>query len=65
MNSQLLDFSQYTNTQILGMLAQAELDLEKAATEEKESEWHQSCFAAVFVLIGEVAKRGIKKEQIK
>lgn len=37
----------------------AESDLAEAAAQQHGSEWHQSCFAALLIYGGELAKRGI------
>jgi len=34
-------------------------DTKKASIDEKESEWHQSCFAALFLYADEIKRRGL------
>lgn len=38
---------------------QSEIDLAEAAAQQPNSDWHQSCFAALLIYGGELAKRGI------
>jgi hypothetical protein len=49
-----------TDAQLIAAFKEAESDLKKAATEQPESEWHQSCFAGLLVFAGELSKRGIR-----
>lgn len=35
-------------------------DLKEAAANQRESEWHQACFAGVMVFTEELSKRGLK-----
>lgn len=43
---------------------EAKRDLEKAAQNEPESEWHQACFAGVMIYALEAAERGISFQTI-
>lgn len=51
--------------QLKEWLEMAKLDLEHAANSEPDSEWHQSCFAAVCMIAQELVKRGIKGPDFK
>lgn len=48
-----------TNEQLLYQLEQSKIDLAEAAGEEPNSEWHQACFAGMYLLAQEAGKRGI------
>lgn len=37
-------------------------DVCAAASVQKDSEWHQACFAALFLLCEEMTRRGLKFE---
>lgn len=54
-----LDFSNYSDDEIREMLNIATTDLEEAAVEQPNSDWHSACFSAVFLLSEEVARRGM------
>lgn len=45
---------------LLARFAEARDDLEEAAAQERESERHQACFAAVIVFGQEARRRGLK-----
>ncbi len=45
---------------LLQALETAREDLEIAARDQNESEWHQSCFAAVMVYANECVKRKLR-----
>ena len=39
---------------------EAQSDLEQAAREEPNSEWHQECFAGLVIYAAEMSARGLK-----
>lgn len=47
------------DTELVAAMEQAYADCEKAGQEEKESEWHQACFAGLMTYVFEIQKRGI------
>ena len=49
-----------SDIEILEMTEMAYSDLKKAANEQNNSEWHMSCFAAVYILSCEMKDRGLK-----
>lgn len=48
-----------TDEQILAAARIAADDCREAGNTERNSDWHECCFAAVVVLSGEMARRGI------
>lgn len=48
-----------TDAELKASAAIANVDLERAAASERDSAWHQACFAAVFMFAKELARRGI------
>ena len=49
-----------TNDQLRAFAEQAESDLYQAATFDKDSDWHASCFAALYMACMEMNSRGMK-----
>jgi hypothetical protein len=49
-----------TNEELRAFAEQAEGDLYQAATFEKDSDWHGSCFAALYMACMEMSSRGMK-----
>ena len=49
-----------SNEELMAKIGEAKYDLGRAANEEPNSKWHQSCFAAFFMMAQEAAKRGLK-----
>lgn len=54
------DPSTYSDDDLRTTFVEAKRDLEQAARDEPESEWHQGCFAAVILLSREMAARRLK-----
>lgn len=54
-----------TDKELLAQLEIAKTDLQQAAHEQNNSEWHGSCFAGVIVLATEVQKRGLIAATVK
>lgn len=50
-----------TNEELVESFETAKTDLEEVSDEDRNSEWHEACFAAVIVYGNEVVRRGIKK----
>jgi hypothetical protein len=48
-----------TNDELIKLHTVAYHDLEQAALEDPNSEWHQSCFAAVVIFSQELVARGL------
>jgi len=48
-----------SDRELLNALAVDQVDLEVAAEKEPNSDWHQACFAAVYVYAEEAGNRGI------
>jgi hypothetical protein len=49
-----------TDAEVLEWALMAEGDLAEAANTQRDSEWHQACFTACWVLSQEMSKRGIR-----
>jgi hypothetical protein len=47
------------DAELIAAMARARADLEAAAEAEKESEWHQACFAGLMTYALEAQRRGI------
>lgn len=47
------------DTELVAAMEKARDDCEKAGAKEKESEWHQACFAGLMCYVFEAQKRGI------
>lgn len=47
------------NDKLIAEFNEAKIACQLAAEQEKNSEWHESCFAAILVFVGEIEKRGI------
>lgn len=43
---------------------EAKNDLEAAANDKPDSDWHSECFAAVLIYAGELNKRGLKASTV-
>jgi HEPN domain-containing protein len=54
------DFAAMSDDELRAFFDEAKADLTAAARDEPESEWHQSCFAAVMLAAMEAQARGIK-----
>lgn len=52
--------SELTDEQLIAAVKMAETDLANAASENPNSEWHQSCFAGLIIYAGEIRKHGLK-----
>jgi len=52
--------SNLTDEQLLINFALARADLEDAATHQRESEWHEVCFAGAMCYALEAEKRGLR-----
>jgi hypothetical protein len=48
-----------SNDELRAAFDEAKLDLTNASETEPNSEWHQACFAAVYVFAAEMSKRGL------
>lgn len=48
-----------TDDELKAQMAAARDDLNKAAENHPDSEWHQACFAGALMLAGEMQKRGL------
>lgn len=48
-----------SDADLRAFMAQAEIDNFAAATADKDSDWHQSCFAALYVACLEASDRGL------
>ena len=57
--------SSLTDEQLLINFASARADLEDAATHQRESEWHEACFAGAVCYAMEAEKRGISLGDVK
>lgn len=55
-----MNFEHLTNLEVINFLNQAKDDLDDATRDQPESEWHQSCFAAVLVMSQEALRRGLR-----
>lgn len=51
--------SDLSREDLIAKFDQAKQDLEEAATSQRNSEWHQECFAACLLLGDEMRKRKI------
>ena len=51
------DFSTYSDAELKALYETIKYDLETAAEEEPDSEWHQSCFAALALVTEETKRR--------
>jgi hypothetical protein len=49
-----------SNEELKAFVKEAGEDLEKAAETERNSEWHEACFAAVLMGTMEMNRRGIQ-----
>lgn len=54
------DLKNWTDDEVLHWAKTANEDCIKAADEERNSEWHDTCFAACVVMSQEMGRRGIK-----
>lgn len=54
------DVSTYSDKELKSAFDEAKIDLENAANTERNSEWHEACFAAVIILAQEIARRRIR-----
>ena len=52
------------NDQLIDALNKAAQDLEIAAEKEKDSEWHQACFAGLMTYALEADKRGLRAAKL-
>lgn len=52
-----MDLTKLSYDELSDLHKQIHTDLEKAAKEEPESEWHQSCFAAFYLVCEELQMR--------
>lgn len=50
--------------ELVAAMKQAMDDLEAAATNDPESDWHQACFAGVMTYGQEIIRRGIVEETV-
>lgn len=50
-----------SDTELLQRAEQAHADIEEAARKEPNSEWHQSCFAGLYIYCSEMGRRGLKR----
>ncbi len=48
-----------SDSELVAAMEQAYADCDKAGKEEKDSEWHQACFAGLMLYVFEINKRGI------
>lgn len=53
-----------TDDELLAKYAQVKIDLEAASTDDRESEWHEACFAGALVIGMEALKRGLKLNKV-
>lgn len=53
-----------TDMELLAWCDEAKKDLEIAAAEEHNSEWHGTCFAALYVICTEMSKRGFTERKL-
>jgi hypothetical protein len=53
-----------SDAELVSALKIAKEDLAKAAATQRNSEWHESCFAAVYLFADEMGKRGLKAETV-
>ncbi len=53
-----------SNEQLLEAFETAQADLAQAAEKEPNSEWHESCFAALFIYCTEIGRRGLRRQAI-
>lgn len=54
------DPKEMTDAEVLEWAKMAEGDLQEAANTQRNSEWHDACFAACVVLSQEMTRRGIR-----
>jgi len=52
---------QMDDSALLAWLDESVRDLQKAADESPNSEWHEACFAAAYLFASEANRRGLKR----
>jgi hypothetical protein len=58
------DPTTYSEAELREALEEAKRDLQNAARDEPESEWHEACFAGVLVLAAELQSRGLSASTV-
>lgn len=53
-----------TDFELLAWYDEAKKNLENVADKERDSEWHNTCFAALFVIRTEMNKRGFSDRKL-
>lgn len=51
---------QMSDYELIAWCSQAKEDLEDAATNQPQSDWHATCFAALYQIACEMNRRGLK-----
>lgn len=55
------DLAAMSDEAVLWWLDESARDLQKAADEKPNTEWHEACFAAAYLFASEANRRGLKR----